>query len=72
LYPVGFAWLLESVPESRYGAASGAFARAYGLGSLAGPLACAAAAQRFGSSGMFAAIAAAGCATLALGVVRRS
>ncbi|MBI3555543.1 MAG: MFS transporter [Deltaproteobacteria bacterium] len=56
LYPVGFAWLLEGLPESAYGYASGGFARAYGLGSLSGPLAVGAAAQYFGSTGLFAAM----------------
>ena len=53
LYPVGFSWLLHDLPESQYGYASGAFARAYGLGSLAGPLATGAIAQNWGSHGLF-------------------
>ncbi len=56
LYPVGFAWLLEGLPESAYGFASGSFARAYGLGSLSGPLMIGAAAQYFGAAGLFAAM----------------
>jgi MFS family permease len=60
LYPVGFAWLLEGMPESQYGYASGAFARAYGLGSLVGPLACGWLAESFGARGLFGAIAGAG------------
>lgn len=37
LYPTAFAWLLRELPAAHYGFASGAFTRAYGLGSLAGP-----------------------------------
>jgi MFS family permease len=59
LYPVGFAWLLEGYQESQYGHASGSFARAYGLGSLLGPLATGIAAQFFLSTGVFLAVGAA-------------
>ena len=52
LYPVGFAWLLESLPENFYGYASGAFARAYGLESLVGPLIGGLAVQRWMSLGL--------------------
>ncbi len=37
LYPSAFSWLLEKSPVAEYGSASGAFTRAYGLGSLLGP-----------------------------------
>lgn len=53
LYPVGFSWLLESLPESQYGYASGAFARAYGFGSLVGPVLCGFAVQEIGGRGLF-------------------
>lgn len=58
LYPVGFSWLLEGMPENQYGFASGSFARAYGLGSLFGPLTLGWASQYFGSRGLFWGIAA--------------
>ncbi len=38
IYPAGFAWLIEGSHPSQYGFASGLFTRAYGLGSLFGPL----------------------------------
>jgi MFS family permease len=69
LYPVGFAWLLETVPEAQYGFASGGFARAYGLGSLAGPIAAGLAAQSAGARGMFVCFAFVGAFAL-LGVRR--
>ena len=62
LYPVSFAWLLESLPESQYGYASGSFARIYGLGSLIGPLAVGEAVQQWGAAGLFAAVSLAGAA----------
>ena len=67
LYPVAFAWLLETVSESSYGEASGAFARAYGLGSLAGPLILGVAAEIWGSAGLFSVLAALGLLTLVTG-----
>ena len=57
LYPVGFSWLLSLLPESRFGEASGAFARAYGLGSLAGPLLLGLAVERWQMHGLGVAIA---------------
>ncbi len=60
IYPLGFAWLLETLPESQYGYAAGSFARAYGAGSLLGPLACGIATQIWGSKGLFTAMAVAG------------
>jgi MFS family permease len=38
IYPAGFAWLIDGSDASQYGYASGLFTRAYGLGSLFGPL----------------------------------
>ncbi len=38
IYPAGFAWLIEGSDASQYGYASGLFTRAYGFGSLFGPL----------------------------------
>lgn len=52
IYPIAFAWLLESVGESQYGYASGAFARAYGIGSLAGPLLAGAVVERWSMQGL--------------------
>ena len=60
MYPVGFAWLLEALPESNYGYASGAFARAYGLGSLFGPLCVGLGAQAAGARGLYWALSLAG------------
>lgn len=60
LYPVGFSWLLTGLPRSRYGYASGAFARAYGAGSLAGPLAAGAVAERAGFFGLLLVLSVAG------------
>lgn len=53
LYPIGFAWLLETLPESHYGRASGAFARAYGIGALVGPAVAGVLTERWGSAGLF-------------------
>lgn len=60
LYPVGFSWLLQSLPESHYGYASGSFARAYGLGSLLGPLCVGVASHYYGSLGLFSSMSAVG------------
>lgn len=60
LYPIGFAWLLEKLPENRFGEASGAFARYYGLGSLFGPLAIGWAVNRWEMSGMLLGLSATG------------
>ena len=73
LYPVGFAWLLLDLPESSYGHASGSFARAYGLGSLSGPLAIGAASQYFGALGLFSTMfAASALGLLAILYVQRT
>ena len=72
LYPVAFAWLLEGLPEARYGHASGSFARAYGLGSLAGPLAAGLAAQGYQSAGLFAVMGVAGLAGFAVCLTARA
>lgn len=53
LYPIGFSWLLEGLSEERFGEASGAFARYYGLGSLLGPLSLGWAVDRWEVRGMF-------------------
>ena len=53
LYPVAFSWLLLDLPESQYGNASGGFARAYGLGSIFGPLLTGLAAENLGAQGFF-------------------
>ncbi|MBC7693528.1 MAG: MFS transporter [Methylotenera sp.] len=52
LYPVGFSWLLAQVDDSRYGEASGAFTRYYGLGSIIGPGAAGWLTQTQGYSGL--------------------
>ena len=57
LYTAGFSWLLKTLPESQYGYASGAFARAYGIGSLMGPLLTGILAQQLASKGLFLSIA---------------
>ncbi len=54
IYPAGFAWLVEGCPPSRYGYASGLFTRAYGLGSLFGPLCFGIAIEGAGEKGFFA------------------
>lgn len=53
IYPAGFAWLIEGSPPAKYGYASGLFTRAYGLGSLFGPLIFGLAAESAGSLGFF-------------------
>ena len=53
LYPVAFSWLLLDLPESQYGYASGGFARAYGLGSIFGPLLTGLASENLGAQGFF-------------------
>ena len=53
LYPVAFSWLLQDLPEAQYGYASGGFARAYGLGSIFGPLVTGFACEHFGARGFF-------------------
>ena len=60
LYPLGFDWLLKRVPASEYGNASGAFARAYGLGSLLGPFALGYSTQFAHAAGMSAPLAVVG------------
>jgi MFS family permease len=69
LYPVGFTWLLKGVPEARYGHASGSFSRAYGLGSLVGPLATGLASEHWGARGLFETFAAAGAVGLVVCVL---
>ena len=64
LYPVGFSWLLQSLPESEYGFASGGFARAYGLGSLFGPVTVGLSCQLWGARGMWATMAIVGILAL--------
>ncbi len=54
IYPAGFAWLVEGCPPSRFGYASGLFTRAYGLGSLFGPLCFGFAVEGAGERGFFA------------------
>jgi MFS family permease len=56
LYPVGFSWLLVGLPEAHYGYASGAQARAYGLGSLVGPVSVGLVVERFHAAGLFGAV----------------
>jgi MFS transporter, DHA1 family, multidrug resistance protein len=53
IYPAGFAWLVEGVHPSRFGYASGLFTRAYGLGSLFGPLCFGLAVEKAGPLGLF-------------------
>jgi MFS family permease len=53
IYPAGFAWLIEGSHPSQYGFASGLFTRAYGLGSLFGPLAFGLAVEGAGPLGLF-------------------
>ena len=53
IYPAGFAWLVEGVAPSQYGYASGLFTRAYGLGSLLGPVAFGLAVEGAGPLGLF-------------------
>ena len=53
LYPLGFAWLLEGLPESQYGYASGAFARFYGMGSIIGPTISGLSSESWGANGLF-------------------
>jgi len=65
MYPVAFAWLLKMLPESQYGFASGSFARAYGLGSLLGPMAAGGLVQILGPGGFFLAMGAGGAMGLA-------
>ncbi len=60
LYPIGFAWLLEGLPEAAFGKASGAFSRAYGLGSLGGPLTLGFLAERYSQNGLYAGLSAIG------------
>lgn len=52
VYPVAFSWLLGSVPDTHYGQASASFSRAYGLGSLLGPLLAGLATQAQGVRGL--------------------
>jgi MFS family permease len=52
VYPVAFSWLLGSVPDTHYGQASASFSRAYGLGSLLGPLLAGFATQAQGVRGL--------------------
>ena len=60
LYPVGFAWLLESYQELEYGFASGSFTRAYSLGSLIGPTLAGVAAQYLGTRGFLGSLSSIG------------
>jgi len=53
LYPIGFAWLVEGTSPSHYGFASGAFSRAYGLGSLFGPVVCGLSSEYLGARGFY-------------------
>jgi MFS family permease len=53
IYPAGFAWLIEGCHPSQYGYASGMFTRAYGLGSLFGPLCFGLAVEWTGPIGLF-------------------
>ena len=53
IYPAGFAWLVTGVPASGLGYASGYFTRAYGLGSLVGPLVFGFSVDRLGANGLF-------------------
>jgi MFS family permease len=71
LYPTGFAWLLKDVPETQFGYASGAFARSYGVGSLAGPLLVGASAHFFGARGFFLCMAGAGALSYLLALGQR-
>jgi MFS family permease len=64
LYPVAFSWLLSGLRESHYGLASGSFARAYGMGSLLGPLMAGVFGQRLGFTGLLAMLSAGGLAGL--------
>jgi MFS family permease len=54
IYPAGFAWLVQNCGPAQYGYASGLFTRAYGLGSLFGPLAFGFAVEWGGAFGFFA------------------
>ncbi len=54
IYPAGFAWLVEGCSPSQYGYASGLFTRAYGFGSLLGPLCFGLAIEEAGERGFFA------------------
>ena len=54
IYPAGFAWLVEGCTPAHYGYASGLFTRAYGLGSLFGPLFFGFAVEGAGVTGFFA------------------
>lgn len=53
IYPAGFAWLVERCGPAQYGYASGLFTRAYGFGSLFGPLAFGFAVEGAGTTGFF-------------------
>ncbi|MGK5082174.1 MFS transporter [Bdellovibrionota bacterium FG-1] len=66
IYPTGFTWMLQGVPQAHYGFASGAFARAYGLGSLVGPLVTGASTYYFGATGFLLTLSALGAVTLQL------
>lgn len=64
IYPAGFAWLVEGCSPARYGYASGLFTRAYGLGSLFGPLCFGFAVEGFAEKGFFGLALALGLAGL--------
>jgi MFS family permease len=65
IYPAGFAWLVQNCGPAQYGYASGLFTRAYGLGSLFGPLAFGFAVEWGGAVGFFALALALGLAGIA-------
>ncbi|MGZ3712146.1 MAG: MFS transporter, partial [Bdellovibrionota bacterium] len=53
LYPAAFSWLAEKIHPSHLGFASGHFTRAYGFGSLLGPLCFGFAVEWYGATGLF-------------------
>jgi MFS family permease len=66
IYPAGFAWLVEGSHPSQYGYASGLFTRAYGFGSLLGPLCFGLAVEASGPPGLFGLAALLGAAGLVI------